>query len=69
MRKRQERDDELRFLALLAQHAGADTADYEPPSVRIREDMAEAAVKAAADPERRRMEVLAAVEAVGGDLI
>jgi hypothetical protein len=68
MRRQAEADDHLMLLATIAQGVGAELGDYEPPSQRIRDYLA-----VPPDPgqpgrgEGRRLEILAAVEATGGE--
>ena len=64
LRRRQEHDDQLMLLAHIAQGVGADMEDYEPPSERISGYLAGLGP---ADPDRRRAEVLAVIEAAGGE--
>jgi hypothetical protein len=65
MRKRAERDDELRLLALIARGLGADLDDYETPAERL-SDLGEP--EPARDPAIRRLEVIQIAESIGGDV-
>jgi hypothetical protein len=64
MRRRAEHDDQLMLLAHIAQGLGADLEDYEPPSERISGWLTDLAPQ---DPTRRRAEVLAVIDAAGGE--
>jgi len=56
------------LLALIAEGLGADLDDYDIPAERLDEYLSGAGGGPAADPEARRLEVLAMAEAVGGEV-
>jgi hypothetical protein len=69
MRTRAERDDELRMLALIATQLGSKgLEDYDPPSEAMRA-LNDTEMPAAGDhrSKTRHLEILQAVEAVGGE--
>ena len=55
------------LLALIAEGLGADLDDYDIPAERLDEYLSGTGGPAA-DPEARRLEVLAMAEAVGGEV-
>jgi hypothetical protein len=69
LRRKMEWSDLLMLLAQIAEGLGANTSGYDIPADRLEEWLEEAAETGPSrDPGRRHLEVLAAAEAVGGEV-